>query len=63
MPPKYLRKWFYNKVILEGVPESIVDFFDGRSSVTVGSANYMEKTWWGDHFYEQIVDELKETLS
>ena len=29
--PKYLRKWFYNKVIMAGIPESVADFYE-RSS-------------------------------
>ncbi len=27
--PKYFRKWFYNKVIMAGVPESVADFYEG----------------------------------
>lgn len=63
MTPKYLRKWFYDKVILEGVLESVADFFEGRSPATVGSANYMERTRQADHFYQKVVEQLGEVLT
>lgn len=33
---KYLKRWFYIKVIMAGVPESVADFYEGRSPATVG---------------------------
>ena len=59
LTPKYLRKWFYNKVIMAGIPESVADFYEGRSPATVGSANYMEKTRQADHWYETAMKALK----
>ena len=37
LAPKYLRKWQYNFLIYQGVPESIADSIQGRSSESVGS--------------------------
>ncbi len=34
---KYLRKWNYNFLILNGIPESVADFIQGRALITVGS--------------------------
>ena len=62
LSPKYLRKWFFNKTIMSGVPESVADFYEGRSPATVGSANYMDKTRQADHFYEKVVDILREAI-
>lgn len=39
-----IRKWNYNFLILNEVPESVADFIQGRASVTVGSSHYLEKT-------------------
>ncbi len=60
--PKYLRKWFYNKVIMAGVPESVADFYEGRIPATVGSSNYLAKTQQGDHWYETAMETLKRTI-
>ncbi|MCL5667524.1 MAG: hypothetical protein M1593_00710 [Candidatus Thermoplasmatota archaeon] len=35
--PKYLRKWLYNFLILNNVPESVSDFIEGRASETTES--------------------------
>ena len=63
LTPKYLRKWFYNKTIIAKVPESVVDFYEGRSPATVGSSNYLAKTQQADHWYEQAMKTLKQTIS
>ncbi|MCL5788056.1 MAG: hypothetical protein M1581_05555 [Candidatus Thermoplasmatota archaeon] len=39
LTPKYLRKWFYNKVIIAGIPESGADLYEGKSFATVSSSN------------------------
>ncbi len=57
-----IRKWHLNKMIELGVPESIADFIQGRASVTVGSAHYLNKTKQADDWYSRIVDELKKVL-
>ena len=63
LTPKYLRKWFYNKAIMAGVPESVADFYEGRSPATVGSSNYLGKTQQGDHWYETAMETLKQTIT
>jgi len=62
LTPKYLRKWFYNKVIMAGVPESVADFYEGRSPATVGSSNYLAKTQQADYWYETAMKTLKEII-
>ena len=40
---KTIRKWHLNTMIKEGITESIADFIQGRASITVGSAHYLNK--------------------
>ena len=56
--PKYLRKWFYNFLIYNNVPEGVADFIEGRASSSVGSMHYLAKAKQVDYWYEQIVDDL-----
>jgi len=58
LPPKYLRKWQYNFLILNGVPESVADFIQGRASITVGSMHYLAKVKQADEFYAKVVDKF-----
>ena len=60
LPAKYLRKWNYNFLILNGVPESVADFIQGRASITVGSMHYLAKVRQADEWYSRIVDKLLE---
>lgn len=62
LTPKYFRKWFYNKTIMAGVPESVADFYEGRSPATVGSSNYLAKTQQADYWYETAMKTLKEII-
>ncbi|WP_456328114.1 integrase [Archaeoglobus sp.] len=48
LPAKYLRKWNYNFLILNGVPESVADFILERVSITVGSMHYLVKVKQAD---------------
>ena len=57
-----IRKWHYNFLILNGVPESVADFIQGRASVTVGSAHYLNKTKQADEWYSRIVDKFRRVL-
>jgi len=43
IPIKYCRKWFYTKYIELGVPESIVDYYQGRTSNSIGNNHYLNK--------------------
>jgi intergrase/recombinase len=58
LPAKYLRKWNYNFLILNGVPESVADFIQGRASITVGSMHYLAKVKQADEWYSRVVDKL-----
>ncbi len=49
-----IRKWNYNFLIENDVPESIADFIQGRASVTIGSAHYLYKTKQADKQYGMI---------
>ncbi len=58
LPAKYLRKWNYNFLILNGVPESVADFIQGRASITVGSMHYLAKVKQADEWYSRVVNKL-----
>ncbi len=53
-----IRKWNYNFLILNGVPESVADFIQGRASVTVGSSHYLAKTKQADEWYSRVVEKF-----
>ena len=61
--PKYLRKWFYNFLIYNNVPEGVADFIEGRASATVGSMHYLSKAKQADYWYEQVVEKLNASLT
>jgi len=58
MPPKYLRKWQYNFLIYNGIPESVCDFIQGRAPSTVGSMHYLAKVKQADEWYAKVMPEL-----
>ena len=58
LPPKYLRKWQYNFLIYQGVPEGVSDFIQGRSSESVGSMHYLSKVKQADYWYEKVAPML-----
>ena len=51
--PKYLRKWFYNFLIINNVPESVADFIEGRAPESVGSMHYLSRVRQADYWYEK----------
>ena len=61
--PKYLRKWFYNFLIYNNVPESIADYIEGRATQTVGSMHYLGKTKQADFWYEKVVEKLTRSFN
>ena len=61
--PKYLRKWFYNFLIYNNVPEGVADFIEGRASSSVGSMHYLSKAKQADYWYEQVVEKLNAALT
>ena len=54
LSPKYLRKWFYNFLILNNVPESVADFIEGRAPESVGSMHYLAKVKQADYWYSSV---------
>jgi len=58
LPAKYLRKWQYNFLIYNCVPESVCDFIQGRAPSTVGSLHYLSKVKQADEWYAKIVPAL-----
>ena len=58
--PKYIRKWFYSKCLDLGIPSGVVDFFQGRSPVTMGNRHYLDKEKMADKVYVKIVDFVDE---
>ncbi|MDG6914261.1 MAG: hypothetical protein JRN34_00860 [Nitrososphaerota archaeon] len=56
LPAKYLRKWQYNFLIENNVPESVCDFVQGRSlGKSVGGMHYLTKVKQADRFYSRTV--------
>jgi len=58
LPLKYLRKWHYNFLISQGVPESVTDFIQGRALSSVGSMHYLAKAKQADDWYSRIIGEF-----
>ena len=58
LPGKYLRKWQYNFLIYNGIPESVCDFIQGRAPSTVGSMHYLAKVKQADEWYAKVIPEL-----
>ena len=52
---KYLRKWNFNMLLYKGVPESVADFIQGRSSGSIGSSHYMAKGQQAEYWYGKII--------
>jgi len=63
MAPKYLRKWFYNFLIMNNVPESVADFIEGRAPESVGSMHYLSKVKQADYWYLSIIEKLSELFN
>lgn len=61
--PKYIRNWFYSKCLDLGVHSGIIDFYQGRASVTVGDKHYLDKERMADRLYkEKLVNYFSEML-
>jgi len=50
---KYCRKWFFTKCIELGIPESIADYYEGRTSRSIGASHYLAKQSLADKFYTE----------
>ena len=58
--PKYLRKWFYNFLILNNVPESVAYIIEGRAPESVGSMHYLANVKQADYWYRISAKRIKE---
>ena len=63
IPIKYCRKWFFSKCIELGIPESIADFYEGRSSNSIGAKHYLSKQKLADKYYEEKLVEYFEKFN
>ncbi len=66
--PKYIRNWFYSKCLDLGIPNGVIDFYQGRSPVSVGNKHYLDKEKMGDRLYGEklegyFIKFLKENLN
>jgi len=57
---KYLRKWHYNFLLYNTVPESVADFIQGRTSKSVSANHYLAKAQQASFWYEKVADKFKE---
>jgi intergrase/recombinase len=55
---KYLRKWNYNLLLYQGVPESVADFIQGRSNRSISSNHYLAKSQQAEYWYGKIINLL-----
>ena len=55
IPLKYARKWFFTQCLSLGVPESIIDYLQGRSSATIGSRHYLGKEVLAEKEYREKI--------
>jgi len=55
---KYLRKWHYNFLLYNNVPESVADFIQGRSNRSVSANHYLARSQQADFWYSKVVPEL-----
>jgi len=56
---KYLRKWQYNFLIYNNVPESVADFIQGRASKSISANHYLAKAQQADFWYSKITNKLE----
>lgn len=56
--PKYLRKWQYNFLLYNQVPESVADFIQGRSNKSVSANHYLAKAQQASFWYTKMATKL-----
>ena len=60
---KYLRKWQYNFLLYNNVPESVADFIQGRASKSIAANHYLAKSQQAGFWYSKIVSNLERVFS
>ncbi|WP_457550092.1 integrase [Archaeoglobus sp.] len=53
-----IRKWHYNFMIENEVPESVADFIQGRKPASVGAMHYLAVARQADRLYSRLVNEF-----
>ena len=56
---KYLRKWQYNFMLYNQIPESVADFIQGRASKGVSANHYLARSQQAEFWYSKIVSTLE----
>jgi len=59
---KYLRKWHYNLMLYNNMPESVADFIQGRSNRSISANHYLAKSQQASFWYEKLVPVLREVF-
>ncbi|AIG99217.1 hypothetical protein AFULGI_00025020 [Archaeoglobus fulgidus DSM 8774] len=54
--PKRLRKWQANFLVENGVDPQVVDFIQGRATLSIGSTHYFKMTKMATKAYSKVVD-------
>ena len=60
---KYLRKWHYNFMLYNNIPESVADFIQGRANKSISANHYMAKSQQAAFWYEKTVKKFEKTLN
>jgi intergrase/recombinase len=58
IPPKYLRKFAFDKMVELEIPESVADFIEGRVPKRIGAKHYMVLRRQADRFYSKYAEYL-----
>ncbi|MFH0876524.1 MAG: integrase [archaeon] len=59
---KYLRKWHYNFMLYNNVPESVADFIQGRANKSISANHYLSRAQQAAFWYGKIVKELEKVV-
>ena len=60
---KYLRKWHYNFMLFNYVPESVADFIQGRANKSVSANHYLSRTQQSDFWYSKIASKFEKLFT
>lgn len=60
---KVIRKWHYDFMLAQEVPEGVADFIQGRSAKTIGFRHYADKLRHADGWYAKLLGKFPEWLT
>ena len=52
---KHIRNWVYNKMLLAGIPEGVVEFIIGHKAVNTGRKHYLSRILQADAHYPRNI--------